>query len=53
MTLATLNAADRATLKNVVENVVLARWVKRCGKGCAQEWNAALGEITGITLAGD
>jgi len=53
MTLATLNAADRATLKNVVENVVLARWVKRCGKGCAQEWNAALGDITGITLAAD
>ena len=42
-------AADKAMLKDVVENVVLKRWAKRCGtQKCIDEWNATIGKIAGM-----
>ena len=42
-------AADKAMLKDVVENFVLKRWAKRCGtQKCIDEWNATIGRISGM-----
>ena len=41
----TPSAADQAMIEDIVENVVLKRWAKRCGARCAEEWNAPLGTI--------
>lgn len=42
-------AADKAQLKDVVENFVLKRWAKRCGtQKCLDEWNATIGKISGM-----
>jgi TRAP-type C4-dicarboxylate transport system substrate-binding protein len=42
------NEEDQAKLKDIVENYVLKRWAERCGKACAEEWNATVGEIVGV-----
>jgi len=42
------SAADRAQLKDIVENFVLKRFAERCGRACAKEWNATMGEIAGL-----
>ena len=42
-------AADKAKLKDVVENFVLKRWAKRCGtQKCVDEWNATIGKLSGM-----
>ena len=44
--------ADKAQLKDVVENFVLKRWAKRCGtQKCLDEWNATIGKISGMKAA--
>ena len=45
----TPSAADQAKLKDIAQNVVLKRWAKRCGKKCADEWNATIGKIVGMS----
>ena len=40
--------ADQKKLKEIAENVVLKRWAERCGKKCADEWNATIGAIVGM-----
>jgi len=47
----TPSAADQAMLKDIAQNVVLKRWAKRCGKACADEWNATIGKIVGMTAS--
>jgi hypothetical protein len=43
------NAADKAKLKDVAENVVVKRWAKRCGtQTCIDEWNATVGKLSGL-----
>ncbi len=42
------SAEDQAKLNSIVENFVLKRFAERCGKACAEEWNATMGEITGL-----
>jgi len=41
--------ADRAQLKTIVSDFVLKRWVDRCGKKCAVEWDATIGKVVGMT----
>ena len=42
-------AADKAILKDVVENFVLKRWAKRCGtQKCLDDWNSTIGKISGM-----
>lgn len=38
---------DEAKVKDVVENVVLKRFVERCGEECAKEWNDTVGKVAG------
>ncbi len=45
----TPSAADQAMLADIAENVVLKRWAERCGQACAEEWNATIGKIVGMT----
>ncbi len=45
----TPSAADQTKLKDIAQNIVLKRWAKRCGKKCADEWNATIGKIVGMT----
>ncbi len=42
------SAEDQAKLRDIVENYVLKRWSKRCGKACAQEWNDSVGKVVGV-----
>ena len=44
--------ADKAKLKEVVEQFVLKRWAKRCGtQKCVDEGNATIGKISGMTAS--
>jgi len=45
----TPSAEDQAMLKDISENFVLKRWAQRCGQTCADEWNATVGAIVGMT----
>jgi len=42
------SAADKALLKSIVTEYVLKRFAKRCGKACAEKWNATVGKIAGL-----
>jgi TRAP-type transport system periplasmic protein len=39
---------DKATLKKIVETIVIPGWVKRCGAKCGDIYNEAVAPITGI-----
>lgn len=41
--------ADQEKLKEIAANVVVKRWAERCGEKCAEEWNATIGKIVGVT----
>ncbi len=44
-----ISAEDEAKLKTIVQDFVLKRWAKRCGtQKCVDEWNATLGELSGL-----
>jgi len=45
----TPSAEDQAMLQDIAENVVVKRWAGRCGQACADEWNATVGKIVGVT----
>lgn len=42
------NPADDADRRRILADVVLPRWVERCGPGCAEAWNASIGAAVGI-----
>ncbi len=42
---------DQKMLADIAQNVVLKRWAKRCGKKCADEWNATIGKVVGLTAS--
>jgi TRAP-type C4-dicarboxylate transport system substrate-binding protein len=46
-------AADSAILETAMKDVVLKRWVKRCGAdaSCVSNWNATIGKVVGLTAA--
>ena len=45
---------DKATLKDVAQNVVVKRWAKRCGtEQCLDDWNKTVGALAGITASMD
>jgi len=43
-------AADESRRTSLLRDVVLPRWIARCGSNCAAAWNTYLGAITGITI---
>ncbi|MEO0791562.1 MAG: TRAP transporter substrate-binding protein [Pseudomonadota bacterium] len=40
--------ADLKERDRIAEDVVLARWAKRCGAECAENWNNTVGKILGL-----
>jgi TRAP-type C4-dicarboxylate transport system substrate-binding protein len=44
------SSSDEARLAKTVKQVVLKRWVERCGKDCVEEWNNSIGKALNITL---
>lgn len=47
----TPSADDQKMLADIAQNIVLKRWAKRCGKECADEWNATIGKVVGMTAS--
>jgi TRAP-type transport system periplasmic protein len=39
---------DKATLRKIVETVVIPGWVKRCGSRCGDVYNEVVAPITGL-----
>jgi len=50
MTLVKPSASDEALKKKLVQDVVLVKWGKRCGKACAEEWNKTVGKVVGLQI---
>jgi TRAP-type transport system periplasmic protein len=50
MTLVPLQESDKAKRADIVQNVVLVKWGKRCGKACAQQWNDTVGKVVGLQI---
>jgi TRAP-type C4-dicarboxylate transport system substrate-binding protein len=50
MTLVKISPEDDARRKQLVQDVVLLKWGKRCGKTCAQKWNATVGKVVGLEI---
>lgn len=47
-----VSPADEGRYKDIVQNVVLKDWAKRCGAACAKEWNATVGKTLGLAAPG-
>lgn len=50
MTLVPISDADEKRRAEVVQDVVLVKWGKRCGKECAQQWNDTVGKVVNLTI---
>ncbi|MEM7774904.1 MAG: TRAP transporter substrate-binding protein [Pseudomonadota bacterium] len=48
MTLVKPSKADLETRNKIAKDVILARWAKRCGEKCAEDWNNTVGKIIGM-----
>jgi hypothetical protein len=42
------NPADKAMLRDIVQNFVLKRWAKRCGAACTKQWNDTVGRVVDV-----
>ena len=49
MVLVEPTAEDLALRDKIATDVVLARWADRCGAECAENWNATVGSILGLS----
>jgi TRAP-type C4-dicarboxylate transport system substrate-binding protein len=46
------SAEDQARVKQIFNDVVGARWAKRCGtQKCIDEWNDTIGKVAGVELS--
>lgn len=50
LTLVELSDADKKRRAEIVQDVVLVKWGKRCGKACAQRWNETVGKVVGLQI---
>jgi TRAP-type C4-dicarboxylate transport system substrate-binding protein len=50
MTLVPVSDADREKHKELMQEVVLLEWGRRCGKDCAAEWNDTVGKAVGLQI---
>jgi TRAP-type C4-dicarboxylate transport system substrate-binding protein len=48
MTVVPVSAADEERRRRLLTEVVLPRWVSRCGVDCVEAWNEHLGPVLGI-----
>lgn len=49
MTLVQPTEADKAKLKQIFEEKVLAKWAQRCSTQCVVDFNATVGKVVGLT----
>ncbi|MFP5515072.1 MAG: TRAP transporter substrate-binding protein [Alphaproteobacteria bacterium] len=49
MTLVPVSDADRQRVTKILNDVVVPKWVERCGKECAEEFNKTIGSVAGVT----
>ncbi|WP_414594448.1 TRAP transporter substrate-binding protein [Ancylobacter sp. G4_0304] len=47
------SAADEARRSRLIREVVLPRWIERCGETCKVAWNVYLAPAHGITVGGE
>ena len=47
-----ISSKDAQAHRDLMENVVLKRWAKRCGSDCVKGWNATVGKILNLTASG-
>jgi len=50
MTVVPVTPEDDALRRRLVREVILPRWADRCGPGCAEDWNARVGDQLGISV---
>jgi TRAP-type transport system periplasmic protein len=50
MTLVPVSDADREKHKELMQEVVLLEWGRRCGEDCAAEWNDTVGKAVGLQI---
>jgi TRAP-type transport system periplasmic protein len=50
MTLVPISGADKEKHAQMMQDVVLVEWARRCGKECAAEWNETVGEAVGLEI---
>ena len=50
MKLVSVSDADKKLHRDLMENVVLVNFGKRCGKECAQRWNETVGKVVDLTI---
>jgi TRAP-type C4-dicarboxylate transport system substrate-binding protein len=50
MTLVPISDADKEKHKELMQDVVLVEWAKRCGRDCAAEWNDTVGQVVGLEI---
>jgi len=49
MTLVTPTKADLAARDKIANDVILARWAKRCGEACSTNWSNTVGKVLNMT----
>ncbi|NLD70677.1 MAG: TRAP transporter substrate-binding protein, partial [Limnobacter sp.] len=49
LTVVPVSDADRALLKEKLDEVVLPKWAARCPGDCVDAWNASIGKVVGLT----
>ena len=50
MTIVPVTEDDQVVHKDLMENVVLVEWGRRCGGECAAEWNDTIGKVVGLQI---
>ena len=50
MTLVPVSESDKEKHAELMQDVVLVEWAKRCGTPCAEEWNETVGALVGLTI---
>jgi TRAP-type C4-dicarboxylate transport system substrate-binding protein len=53
MTVVPVTAADEERRLRLLTEVVLPRWVGRCGQDCVESWNRHLAPVVGVRAVGD
>jgi TRAP-type C4-dicarboxylate transport system substrate-binding protein len=52
MTVVEPTDADKAKLRDVLQNVIVPRWVKRCGADCGKAFNESVAPVVGFKYEG-
>lgn len=53
MTIVPVSAADAERRRQLLDQVVLPRWVGRCGPDCVEAWNTHLAPVVGLRAQGE